>query len=543
MQLLRTFAKSIILILIMAGQAFGVQAVPGINGFGSDTAGGRGGTLYKVTTLADSGAGSFREAVTASGPRIVVFEVSGYIALDSPISITNPYLTIAGQTSTGGIAIIGDTVTINAPDVVVTHMRFRAGTRNIDYEKDSEGNILYYDQWNQYPTEPGSCLGNSTATPPTFVKPTNNPGGMACPCALSTGADPGNVHGLQIAGDRWGKDTYNIVIVNCSISGGIDETAAFAGNVGSGTFAYNIVEGGINFAGHSQCRHSKGLMIAQYPQSPVTSEISVHHNLIIGGDDRVMMISTEPGSPDLTVDYRYNYVHEWYGGNVNIIRGGGAKVNIVNNIAKIGTNGRTWNRVSTFFAYGWPEAPNIYCLNNLSPTRTSHSDPQWNIGDGYDEVDAPTTWQALAPWRAPELPDEGPVSESLANTHLSMAGATVPSRDPYDAKLVQDYHDGSGVIKLTPDIYPDDYPPFSTPAPLADIDNDGIADSWEMANCGGNLVNCSINGHFLHAEYDDIEIFIHDLGGYEKASLPQAGGILPLYIPIIKENLGSGLEE
>lgn len=101
---------------------------PHYQGFGTKTRGGRGGTIYTVTTLADSGEGSLREALLAEGPRIIIFEVSGTIALESAIHVTHPFVTIAGQTAPSpGILVRNAPLTLSTHDVVVQHLRFRLG--------------------------------------------------------------------------------------------------------------------------------------------------------------------------------------------------------------------------------------------------------------------------------------------------------------------------------------------------------------------------------------------------------------------------------
>ena len=88
--------------------------------------GGRGGEVFVVDNLNDSGPGSFRDAVEAEGPRTVVFRVGGMIRLDSRIKVENGNLTVAGQTAPGkGIAIRDATFSVNGVEDVVIGMSHR----------------------------------------------------------------------------------------------------------------------------------------------------------------------------------------------------------------------------------------------------------------------------------------------------------------------------------------------------------------------------------------------------------------------------------
>src|SRR5258705_5120576 len=95
-----------------------LPVIPGGRGFGMSTRAGRGGTVYRVTNNNSSGAGSFRACAAASGPRVCLFEVSGYIDISPELWIYNPYLTIAGQTAPSpGITLCGGKLVIAASDV------------------------------------------------------------------------------------------------------------------------------------------------------------------------------------------------------------------------------------------------------------------------------------------------------------------------------------------------------------------------------------------------------------------------------------------
>jgi hypothetical protein len=119
-----------------AAQGDAPPAFPGAVGQGAGASGGRGGDVYHVTTLADYDPdsepkieGSLRHAVrSAEGPRTIVFDVGGAIALHAPLEIRKSNLTIAGQTSPGGVTLWGYPFEISrASNVIVRYLRVRLG--------------------------------------------------------------------------------------------------------------------------------------------------------------------------------------------------------------------------------------------------------------------------------------------------------------------------------------------------------------------------------------------------------------------------------
>jgi pectate lyase len=172
-----------------------VRAFPGAEGFGSATRGGRGGRVLFVTNLDDAGPGSFREACEADGPRTVIFRVSGLITLAKPIVITNPYVTIAGQTAPGeGICLRNYTFVIATHDVVVRYLRCRLGDLS-GQEADS--------------------------------------------ITLASGAQ-------------------NVVLDHCSATWSIDEALSLAGNVSNVTVQWCLIAEALNHSKHSKGAHGYG---------------------------------------------------------------------------------------------------------------------------------------------------------------------------------------------------------------------------------------------------------------------------------------------
>jgi pectate lyase len=112
---------------LCSAQAEPVPAFPGAEGFGCFATGGKGGEKVHVTNLDDSGAGSFREAVSRPG-RVVEFDVGGTIRLTANVAV-NSRTTLAGETAPGeGITLLGRSVSFSGQsNVLVRYLRFREG--------------------------------------------------------------------------------------------------------------------------------------------------------------------------------------------------------------------------------------------------------------------------------------------------------------------------------------------------------------------------------------------------------------------------------
>lgn len=115
-------------------------AFPGAEGYGKNTVGGRGGKVYHVTSLDDDAnnpaEGTLRWVLKQKGAKTVVFDVAGTIHLKADLKTNNDNLTIAGQTSPGGICLADYAFVINSNEVIIRFLRFRPGD---DSGKEPDG--------------------------------------------------------------------------------------------------------------------------------------------------------------------------------------------------------------------------------------------------------------------------------------------------------------------------------------------------------------------------------------------------------------------
>lgn len=223
-------------------------AFPGAVGYGKHSVGGRGGRVIHVTNLNEYGEGSLVAAMEASGPRIVVFDVSGTIEWTKEHYIANPNITIAGESAPSpGITIKGHTFGIRASEVIVRFLRIRVAD-DID----------------------------------------------------------GNLDGIRIINNKSNTTIENIIVDHCDVSLGTDENLALAGNAqnASNALAKNITI--------QNCFISDGIGENNYAMliGPGLSEISIIRNGFFNNGNRVPEHTYGDGSKSIefvnNIVYNYN---------------------------------------------------------------------------------------------------------------------------------------------------------------------------------------------------------------------------------------------
>lgn len=136
----------LILVCVLTAEAQ-QPAFPGAEGYGAIATGGRGGVVYEVTNLNDSGPGSLRDALDHNTTRTIVFRVSGTIHLTSNLSVKYGNVTIAGQTAPGdGICIANGCLYAGFDNVIIRYIRCRLGDQWPDGTENGDDDAI----WGRY---------------------------------------------------------------------------------------------------------------------------------------------------------------------------------------------------------------------------------------------------------------------------------------------------------------------------------------------------------------------------------------------------------
>jgi hypothetical protein len=370
--------------------AHAVSVIPGVIGFGLDTPAGRGGTVYRVSNLRESGAGSLGACVAASGPRVCVFEVSGTIRLTEDLTVREPNLTIAGQTAPSpGILLRGAGLRIQASDVLVQHIRVRAGDD---------------------PAGPGFDNRDSLKIEGSAASPIRNIVIDHCSFAWSTDE-------MATAWEHW--DNVSLVgnIFAQPLHYSLHPEAGTPGN-GDG-HGYGVLFG----PGDGRAAMIGNLMAHQPARNPLsrTARLVIVNNVVYDRSDGDVHLQAENGQPTST--------------------------SIVGNVFIRGPSYVRATRpvhISTTGQYALPRGSRVYLRDNLANEVTGD---QWSIV----ELDgAALTRAQLEATSAPVWP-AGLVAIPTANDTvldyvLATAGARPADRDSIDAGIIASVRNHTGQI-------------------------------------------------------------------------------------------------
>ena len=194
-------------------RAWAIVAFPGAEGFGANAIGGRGGSVYHVTNLNDSGADSLRNGITsATGPRTIVFDVGGTIQLQSALSNYKSYITIAGQTAPGaGIEVVGNTTSTYANDVIIRYMRFRGGDAAQDSLSVRSSKNVIIDHvsasWGMDETL-SVTLSNNVTVQNSIIAETLNPNGHSAGSLVRGNVTASTLGGYTFSHNLWISNDY-----------------------------------------------------------------------------------------------------------------------------------------------------------------------------------------------------------------------------------------------------------------------------------------------------------------------------------------------
>ncbi len=439
------------------------RAFPGAEGGGMYVTGGRGGRVIHVTNLNDSGEGSLRAAVDASGPRTVVFDVSGIIELESQLRIRNGNLTIAGQTAPGdGICIKNYATVVEADNVIIRFVRFRLGNKVLN-------------------TDGEDCI--------------------------------------------WGRRHRDIILDHCSMAWSIDECASFYGNENF-TMQWCILTESLKDSNHPKGEHGYGGIWGGKNASFHHNMLANHDSRNPRFDHPQIYENPDNPARRGHVDFRNNVIFNWGNNNTYGGEGGWFNlVNNYYKQGKDSRDRKYIYDVNGIYTskdidYGYPE---LYVSGNVyhdypGITADNLTGLYWHDDSSYE---VPSDAVILSS----PLSLEGPSGQDIyTSTHSAYDafeavcdfGGASDARDAVDERAVSGAESGTGaIIDLPSDVggWPEYTASSDETEQVKDTDGDGMPDWFETEfgldpqdGSDGTAKNLD-----EHGRYTNLEMYLHYL--------------------------------
>jgi pectate lyase len=454
-----------IVLVIWATTALAIPAFPGAVGGGAAATGGRGGAVIQVTNLNDSGTGSLRACMTASGDRTCVFTVGGTINLLSEIYVNSSGgLTVAGQTAPGGGIMLNgknlapassSMIALANPNMIIRYLRVRKGYNS-------------------------GCLPSAQ-----------------CGSGVS----------LAIR-------VQNTIIDHVSVSWTQDDGMSAWSAVNSITFSNNIIAEGLY-------SHATGAITGSSNTTTAAgmTNIDFYRNYISNGTHRAPFLGHASGREVNDIVYNTKvHSNQLYG----CIQYDG-----ISNIRKRGPYSATtyYEYEGLTFSSGTDAclgSPSMYLSGNIGWNQTNPAGDQWAMArevssyNGLPTGTIPTGWRrvtslanttypitamAVTSLEASLLPDVG------ASKRLDCLGNWVDARDAVDTRLINQYQTLTGnSTDITNESQVGGFPTIAAGTACSDKDKDGMPDAWEEArgynpNSPANRNTVAANGYTYLENY------------------------------------------
>src|SRR5580693_1965728 len=461
-----------------------LPAFPSAQGGGAASTGGRGGVVMEVTNTNDSGSGSLRACVQASGPRTCVFRVAGVFNITGGDDIaTSPYLTIACQTAPGEVIIGGPksngaALRISTHDVIVRYCTFSPDNASTPSGPDTGtvGITIV------------NCPGNGSLTQ------TNN----GCYNIITDHVTT-----------RWSGNKSWITTSNFTpkVNGNGNGDGPNHNITVQWHLDYEPHEGHPVGYGTATDESCTGTRASANCLSVYETDIDFHHSMFVNVNHRIPENSNSSSRWINNIVYNWGfYANEWLGAEI---------IDDINNKFITGNLNVNAQAHPIHFTTNSPEmsgAPSVYVAGNIFGgvgANSVNSDQFGSLvaeitGENGDETGAiPSSWERSSPMAAsnsfPIVPDPADNLDSILlgtignSQHVDCSGNWVSHRDAADTRIVQQYQNGgnggfwpNGVTFTGQTSFPTptanwkDNPVTNFTACTESL-HDGIPDSWKAA--------------------------------------------------------------